>query len=159
MAAPLTPKDAAELYGELFPAVYLAFHRRDLKHSELSGASRGVMMHLAQSGPLTVGECAQHLDRAQSVVSEIVEQLVSHDWLAKVRDEGDRRRTLVWLTDQGRARLVEDQSVLAARLLERALEQMEPLDRRKLIEGTQALLRAASTSQTDSKSKNKENDK
>jgi DNA-binding MarR family transcriptional regulator len=158
MAAPLTPGDAAERYNELFPAVYLAFNRRDLKHSELSGASRGVMLHLAQSGPLTVGECAQHLDRAQSVVSEIVEQLVRHDWLAKVRDENDRRRTLVWLTEHGRSRLVEDQSVLSANILEQALMCMRPEERSMLIEGTQALLRAASASHTDTASTTKKDD-
>src|SRR6201999_1775671 len=94
-------KASAAAYAELFPAVYLRFHRRDGKQRELSGASRGVLHHLAAAGPLTVGECAKHLDRAQSVVSEIVDQLESHGLLARVRDEGDRRRTLVWLTDGG----------------------------------------------------------
>jgi DNA-binding MarR family transcriptional regulator len=83
------------------------------------------------------------------VVSEIVEQLVRHDWLAKVRDENDRRRTLVWLTDQGRSRLVEDQSVLSANILEQAITRMRPEERSMLIEGTQALLRAASASHSD----------
>jgi DNA-binding MarR family transcriptional regulator len=58
----------------LFPAVHLRLHRRD-GNRELSGASRAVLMHLAQTGPMTIGECARHLGRAQSVVSEIVDQL------------------------------------------------------------------------------------
>jgi hypothetical protein len=34
-----------------------------------------VLSHLAVAGPLTVGEAAVHLGRAQSVVSEIVDAL------------------------------------------------------------------------------------
>jgi DNA-binding MarR family transcriptional regulator len=135
--------EAAAEYLRLFPNVYLRFHRRDSKRSEMSGASRGVLLHLAQSGPLTVGECARHLQRAQSVVSEIVDQLQKHGYLARVRDHNDRRRTLVWLTDQGRALLVADQEVLSREALERALAQMKPQDRIRLLKSTQALIDAA----------------
>jgi DNA-binding MarR family transcriptional regulator len=143
MTRMLTASEAAQSYLRLFPNVYLKFHRRDAKHSEMSGASRGVLMHLAQGGPLTVGECAEHLQRAQSVVSEIIEQLEKNGLLARVRDETDRRRTLVWLTDQGRARLIADQEVLSGEALERALDKMKPELRVMLIEGTSALVQAA----------------
>ena len=135
--------ESARAYLRLFPDVYLRFHRRDDKRSEMSGASRGVLMHLAQSGPLTVGQCAQHLNRAQSVVSEIIDQLERHGFLARVRDESDRRRTLVWLTDQGRARMIEDQEVLGVDGLERAFAKMKPQQRLMLLEGTRALIQAA----------------
>lgn len=153
MAIPPSAKTAAAEYAELFPDVYLKFHRRDAKRGELTGASRGVLLHLAQSGPLTVGECAQHLNRAQSVVSEIVEQLVRHGWLAKVRDEQDRRRTLVWLTESGRDRLVDDQSVLATALLEAAFARITPEQRRMLIESTRALVDAAEIGHEDAEHK------
>lgn len=134
--------DAAE-YSELFPSVYLRFHRRDGKRRELSAASRAVLVHLAGAGPLTVGDCAKHLDRAQSVVSDIIEQLESHGLLARVRDDNDRRRTLVWLTDSGRERLVEEQQVLSRTALHRAFATMTLEERTHLLEGTRALLRAA----------------
>ena len=157
MAPSITAADAARSYLQLFPNVYLRFHRRDAKNSEMSGASRGVLMHLAQSGPLTVGQCARHLNRAQSVVSEIVDQLERHGLLARMRDENDRRRTLVWLTDNGRARLVADQEVLSAEALERALTKMKPQYRVMLLEGTRALIQAAeidfNSSQVQSKRK------
>lgn len=144
-SSPTTDSAAdARAYAELFPAVYLRFHRHDGKRRALSGASRAVLLHLAQTGPLTVGECARHLSRAQSVVSEIVDQLEANQLLARVRDEADRRRTLVWLSDQGRARLVEEQEVLSMTALERAMAEMKPRDRAKLIEGTRALVEAAS---------------
>ena len=61
----------AERFAELFRAVYLTFHRRDRPRSELPGASRAVLEHLALAGPLTIGEAAAHMSRAQSVISEI----------------------------------------------------------------------------------------
>lgn len=134
----------AETYAELFPLVYLRLHRRDHKRSELTGASRAVLMHLAQTGPLTIGACALHLGRAQSVVTEIVSQLERHGLVARMRDEQDRRRTEVWLTDTGRARLVREQEVLERSLVEAALARMRPADRAALLRGTRALTEAAS---------------
>ena len=148
----IDPAAAARAYADLFPAVYMRFHRHDGVRRALSGASRAVLLHLAQTGPLTVGECARHLSRARSVVSEIIDQLESNQLLARVRDEADRRRTLVWLSDQGRARLVEEQEVLSMNALERAMAEMKPRDRTKLVEGTRALVEAAGSivQQTDS---------
>lgn len=134
---------AARTYAGLFPAVYLRFHRRDGKSRELSGASRAVLLHLAQTGPLTVGECARHLGRAQSAMSEIASQLEKNGLLARVRDDADRRRALVWLTDEGRARLTDEQEVLGQELLGRAMAAMTPEDRARLIDGTRALVEAA----------------
>lgn len=112
----VTEPDAdVERFCELFPAAYLAFHRRDGKRDQLTGASRAVLLHLAQSGPLTVGEAAVHLDRAQSVVSDIVSQLEGHGYVERENDPDDRRRSLVWLTESGRDRLERD-----ARVLDRA---------------------------------------
>jgi len=114
----------AERFAELFGAVYLAFHRRDAPRSELTGASRAVLTHLAMAGPLTVGEAAVHLDRAQSVVSEIVERLESRGLLERESDPADRRRTLVWLTNSGHDTLRADRRVLSADHLARGLAAM-----------------------------------
>lgn len=140
-----TPKQLAADYAALFPAVYLRFHRRDAKRSELSGASHGVILHLAQTGPVSIGECARHLGRAQSVITEIVSALERHGLLARVPDPEDRRRVEVWLTDAGRARLEREQEVLERSLVEKALARMTPRDRTALIEGTTALVAAAET--------------
>ncbi len=129
---------AAE-FEALFRAVYLRFHRRDAKRSALSGASQAVLLHLARSGPLTVGEAARHFHRAQSVVSEIVEGLVRKGLLQRMRDPSDRRRTLVWLSDRGLQRLREDQRVLSHELLTAALERMPREARAGLLSGLRAL--------------------
>jgi len=134
--------DEARQFGELFPAVYLRFHRRDGKGRELPGASRAVLQHLTLSGPLTIGEMARHLSRAQSVVSEIVDHLERDGLLARVRDPKDKRRTLVWLSDQGLALLDREREVLSSELLTRAMARMRPAQRLALLTGMRALLAA-----------------
>src|SRR5262245_13113877 len=93
--------DASRQLGELFPAVYLALHRRDGKRRALPAASRAVLQHLTLTGPVRVGELARHLARAQSVVSEIVSHLERDGLLERQRDPADGRRNLVWLSGAG----------------------------------------------------------
>jgi DNA-binding MarR family transcriptional regulator len=132
----------ASEFGRLFPAVYLRFHRRDSKRGELANASRAVLQHLSLTGPLTVGEMAKHLGRAQSVVSEIVEHLERASLLERTRDPRDRRKVLVWLSEEGLAVLERARQVLSPVLLERAMSHMSSADRRALLRGFQALLAA-----------------
>lgn len=132
----------ARRFGELFPAVYLRFHRRDGKRRELPGASRAVLQHLTLTGPLSVGELAQHLERAQSVVSEIVEHLERDGWLERMRDPADKRRALIWLSEAGLEELERSREVLSRELLADAMDRMTPADRRALLRGMSALVRA-----------------
>ena len=111
----------AERFAERFRAVYLTFHRRDGPRSQLQGASRAVLEHLALAGPLTIGEAAAHLNRAQSVISEIVSHLEDQGLLERESDPADRRRTLIWLTKAGHGALRRDREVLSLDLLARAL--------------------------------------
>ena len=134
------PGRVADAFEVAFGQIYLRFHRRDAKHSELGGASRAVLTHLSLSGPLTVGEMAEHLDRAQSVVSDITSGLEARGLLARQKDPADRRRTLVWLTDEGLALLAADRRVLSIDLLARAVAAMTRADRASLLRGVQALL-------------------
>ncbi len=133
----------SDAFCTAFPQAYLAFHRRDGRRNELTNASRAVLTHLAGSGPITVGEAARHLDRAQSVVSDIVTQLESHGLLEREADPDDRRRTLVWLTDAGQTRLRDDADVLDRALVGRAMDRLDDTTRRGLIDGLTALIAAA----------------
>ena len=107
----------AQRFAELFRAVYLTFHRRDGPRGQLAGASRAVLEHLAMAGPLTVGEAAGHLSRAQSVISDIVSHLEREGLLERENDPADRRRTLIWLTAAGHDALRRDREVLSLNLL------------------------------------------
>ncbi|MEA5116120.1 MAG: MarR family winged helix-turn-helix transcriptional regulator, partial [Propionicimonas sp.] len=127
--------DAADEFCECFPAAYLAFHRRDGRRGGLSNASRAVLQHLSRTGPISIGEAARHLDRAQSVVSEIVSQLEGHGLLEREPDPDNRRRTLVWLTPAGLERLRTDADVLDRTLVARAMHHLDETTRRGLIDG------------------------
>ena len=133
----------AERFADRFRAVYLTFHRRDGPRSQLQGASRAVLEHLAMAGPLTIGEAAAHLNRAQSVISEIVRHLEDQGLLERESDPTDRRRTLVWLTTAGHRALRQDREVLGLDLLARALARVPAGQAEALIAGLQALVQAA----------------
>jgi len=136
--------DEAAQFAELFPAIYLRFHARKRRDAaRLTAQMFAVLQHLALSGPLTVGEMSQHFDRAQSVVSEIVDGLVRKGLLERMRDARDRRRCLVWLTEAAHTRLRRDQQVLDVELLARAMDAMPARDRGALIRGMRGLVAAS----------------
>jgi DNA-binding MarR family transcriptional regulator len=136
-------EERAERFADRFRAVYLTFHRRDGPRSQLQGASRAVLEHLAMAGPLTIGEAAAHLDRAQSVISEIVSHLEGQGLLERESDPADRRRTLIWLTPAGHSALRRDREVLGLDLLARAFGRVPSGQADELIAGLQALVEAA----------------
>jgi DNA-binding MarR family transcriptional regulator len=136
-----TAEQDAQAFADLFRETYLRFHRRDGKRNEMSGASRAVLQHLSQTGPLTVGDIALHLDRAQSVVSDIVTQLESKGVLERERDPQDRRRTLVWLSPEGFDVLRTDRDVLSVAALAESFAQLSPGDRAVLLTTLSQLIR------------------
>src|SRR3954447_14886970 len=132
----------ARAFAELFPAVYLRFHRQIPKRGRLSAQSSAVLHHLASAGPLTITEAARHMGRAQSVMSEIVTGLEKKGLLERMADGRDRRRTLVWLTDAGQRILAEDREVLSASRLAEAMVHLPRRARKALLEGLSSLVRA-----------------
>ena len=130
----------AERFADLFRAVYLTFHRRDEPRSQLPGASRAVLEHLALAGPLTVGEAAAHMSRAQSVISEIVTHLERQGLLEREDDPTDRRRTLIWLTAHGHEALRRDREVLSVDQLARAMARLPSGQADELIVGLRTLV-------------------
>jgi DNA-binding MarR family transcriptional regulator len=142
---PAADADDATAFAGLFRAIYLTYHRRDGPRSGLTAASRAVLGHLSHTGPLTIGEAALHLDRAQSVVSEIVDGLEGRGLLMRDRDPADRRRTLVWLTPAGIEAMRRDAEVLSHDALAAAIARMSDTDRTALLTGAAALLDAATS--------------
>jgi DNA-binding MarR family transcriptional regulator len=137
----------AEALAELFVAIYLRLHARHFKRGHrANSAGIAVLQHLAMAGPLTVGEAAVHFERAQSVVSEIVDRLVAAGLAERMRDERDRRRVLVWLTPAGFDELERGRQVLSPELVRAAMQRMKPAARRALITGMRALVAAADES-------------
>jgi len=137
--------DRAGEFEQLFRAVYLTFHRRDAPRSQLPNASLAVLEHLAMAGPLTIGEAAAHLRRAQSVVSEIVSHLERQGLLERESDPADRRRTLVWLTAAGQTTLRRQREVLSEELLTGALGRMPQDQVDALLAALRTLLQSATS--------------
>jgi DNA-binding MarR family transcriptional regulator len=138
--------DAAAAFCKLFPALYLSFCWRHDDHphaNRVTPQQDAVLQHLAMSGPLTVGEMSRHFARAQSVVSEIVDGLEGRGLLERMRDARDRRRTLVWLTDEARELLARRRQVLDPARVAQAMRALAPERRKVLIEALSALVRAA----------------
>ncbi len=137
-------RKVAEELGRLYPDIYLRLHNRIPKRGHRpAGEALAVLQHLARSGPLTVGEAALHFDRAQSVVSELVDRLAKQGLVERMRDERDRRRVLVWLTPAGLDLLERDREVLSRELCLLAVRGMAPAERRALVHGMRALVAAA----------------
>ncbi|HXN31691.1 MAG TPA: helix-turn-helix domain-containing protein [Polyangiaceae bacterium] len=146
----------ADEFLELFPVVYLRFCRRPDKHEQrLTPQMSAILHHLALSGPLTIGEMSRHFDRAQSVVSEIVNGLERKRLLKRLRDERDRRRTLTWLTDEAHEVMRREQQVLDRALVSRAMEALGEPRASALVDGMRALVASADGSMAE-KSRKKE---
>jgi DNA-binding MarR family transcriptional regulator len=141
-----SPPDAARAFAELFGATFLRFHRRGPKRSPWTPQGWAVLQHLDMAGPLTVTEAAQHMDRAQSVMSEIIDGLEAKGLLARMRDTRDRRRTLVWLTDEGRAAMARDREVLCTERLQRAFADLDEPTRADLLRTLRALVESGTAS-------------
>jgi len=136
--------DAADEFCALFPAVYLRFCRRRARdETRITPQMDAVLHHLAMSGPLTIGEMARHFARAQSVVSEIVDGLEKKHLLERMRDARDRRRVLVWMTDDARELLARRAQVLDPARVARAMRALPPAQRAQLLSGMRALVRAS----------------
>lgn len=132
--------EVAERFAALFAETYLAFHRRIGPRSVLSGPARSVLLHLAATGPVTIGEATQHLARSQSVVSEIITRLERRGLLEREADPTDRRRTLVWLTPAGADVVREEQQVLDIPRLRSAVAELPPGSASALLNGLTQLL-------------------
>jgi DNA-binding MarR family transcriptional regulator len=142
----LTAAEVAREFAALWPAIYLPLHLRTpprARRYRPTRESMAVLTHLSSAGPLTVTEAARHMERAQSVMSEIVSRLEGRGLLERMRDERDQRRVLVWLTRKGLETLAREQRVLDEALVCAAMQRMKARERAHLLGGLRALARAA----------------
>jgi DNA-binding MarR family transcriptional regulator len=127
-------ESAAERFAELYGQAYRRFYRRiPVSQYRLTSESIIALQHLVEAGPLTVAEAAAHLGRSQSAMSEMVDRLERRGLVARVADQRDRRRTLVWLTEDGNAALDEAQQVLSDVRLREAFSALDEEQRTQLI--------------------------
>jgi DNA-binding MarR family transcriptional regulator len=129
----MEPDEFAAAFEDAFRSTYLGAVRRiDDGREKLAAETTSLLGHLAQAGPLTIGEIAEHLGRAPSTVSVKVAQLEDRGLLARQDDDGDGRRRFVWLTPLGRDALAEAHQVLDHDAIIRAATTLDPDERAQL---------------------------
>jgi DNA-binding MarR family transcriptional regulator len=141
-AADLTAEQAAKRVARLFPELYRRYHWANrVQGGDLPVTRRAleVLQHLAASGPLTVGEQAVHLGLRRNSVSELLQRLEGKGLVARIRDERDERRVLVWLTDAGRDVVSRIGQVLAPDLIAQTMANLSAEDRAIVVRGLELL--------------------
>ena len=140
-----TAEAAARRVARLFPEVYRRYHWANrVRGADLPVTRRAleVLQHLSLSGPLTVGEQAEHLGLRRNSVSELLQRLETKGLVARIRDERDERRVLVWLTDAGRDVVSRVGQVLAPDLIARVMANLSPEERAAVVRGVELLATA-----------------
>jgi DNA-binding MarR family transcriptional regulator len=141
-AAELSAVGAAKRVAHLFPEVYRRYHWANrVRGADLPVTRRAleVLQHLAASGPLTVGEQAEHLGLRRNSVSELLQRLEAKGLVARIRDERDERRVLVWLTEAGRDVVSRVGQVLAPDLIAQVMATLSPEERAIVVRGVELL--------------------
>jgi DNA-binding MarR family transcriptional regulator len=149
--AELTAAAAARRVARLFPEVYRRYHWANrVQGADLPVTRRAleVLQHLSASGPLTVGEQAEHLGLRRNSVSELLQRLEAKGLVARIRDERDERRVLVWLTDAGRDVVSRVGQVLAPDLIAQVMATLSPDERAIVVRGVELLATADIAGQT-----------
>lgn len=135
--------DFARQFGQHYRELYrLALRRVGSPHDRLSAETSALLLHLAQTGPMTLSELARHFGRALSTLSVKLSELEAQGLLARQRDEADGRRALVWLSPAGRQALLQSLEVLDTPRLATAAAQLSPPQRTQLLAGLAALIAA-----------------
>ena len=145
----LTAEQAARRIARLFPEVYRRYHwAQRVQGADLPVTRRAleVLQHLSASGPLTVGEQAEHMGLRRNSASELLQRLEVKGLVARIRDERDERRVLVWLTDAGRDVVSRVGQVLAPDLLAQTMANLSPAERAIVVRGFELLAAADSAS-------------
>ncbi|MEV6031815.1 MarR family transcriptional regulator [Nonomuraea sp. NPDC052116] len=135
--------EAAREVARLYPAIYRRFKasKRPIA-AGLTARMHAVLGHLQAAGPLTLSELAEHLQLSKAATTELVNRVEERGLVGRIRDERDRRRVFVWVTDEGRAAFAAaTPRVLEDDLLARAVRQMTSQEREGLVTGLRALLR------------------
>jgi DNA-binding MarR family transcriptional regulator len=114
--------------------------RRLTAERTLSPGKLGVLSHLAEHGRATTSELAAVVRVSPQAISLAARELERLQFVVRVPDAGDRRRTWIELTDAGRRKLAQE---LAAGhgWLDRAITERLTPEERKALEAAIPVLR------------------
>jgi DNA-binding MarR family transcriptional regulator len=94
---------------------------------------------LTMGGPASVGDLAARINLAPTTASLLVNELSRAGLVVRKEDEGDRRRTIVDVSEEIRAPLAEHASKRIT-MAQRALDRLEPEARAHFVQGLRVLV-------------------
>ena len=131
---------------DAYPRIYFACHRRHVRDPErdrvLSAHQASILDHLDAVEPTSLNDLAAHMGVTPSTMSIAIDRLERAGYVVRERDDRDRRRLQLRLTDDG-VRIRGANSVLDPDLVARLLDELPVRERRDALDGLAALGRAA----------------
>jgi len=91
----------------------------------ISNTHLHMLFLLTSAGPLPMGRLAEQLDVSMPNVTGIIDRMVAHGLVERLRDDDDRRLVVIRATDSGR-QTVEEIDLVRRRQLGRILEALDP---------------------------------
>jgi DNA-binding MarR family transcriptional regulator len=139
-------QDATQRLMDDYPRIFFACHSRHVRdpHTQalVSEHQARVLDHLDDIEPTTVQTLADHMGVTTSTMSLTLDRLERKGFVQRARDERDKRRVHVRLTEAG-ARIKEEHDVLDAERVAALLAAMSESQREEALRGLSLLARAA----------------
>lgn len=85
--------------------------------SGLTGPQAILLTELQKSGPIPVSTLAKRVSLSHATVTDILNRLAKREMVARARDQEDKRRILISLTEAGAAVLQESPALLQERFV------------------------------------------
>ena len=130
-----------------YPRIYFACHERHRtepqSREELSSHQASILDHLDGVAGMTLGELAEHMGVTPSTMSIAIDRLEEGGWVQRTKDEDDRRRVLLTLTEKGE-RMKQAASVLEPQRVAAMLKRLPKKERQEALRGLELLAKAAS---------------
>ena len=131
---------------QCYPRIYLACHTRHQRRrstaAPLTAHESGILAHLSDVEPMRASDLARHLAVSKSTMSAALKRLTSLGYIARARDERDRRAARLVLSAEG-VRAMQTGSVLETARVRAMLSRITPADRARAIAGIAILASAA----------------
>jgi DNA-binding MarR family transcriptional regulator len=108
----------------------------------ISNTHLHVLFLLTTEGPLSMGRIADQLDASLPNVSGIVERMVAHGLVERLRDDDDRRLVVIRATTAG-FQSVEEIDLIRRRQLARVLESLDSTEQQLALHVFKTMRQAA----------------
>jgi DNA-binding MarR family transcriptional regulator len=131
-------KATAELASELRVVLGRLMRRLRAHHRHFGLTQAAVLGRLDRCGPQSIGELASAERVRPQSMSQTLGDLEADGFIERRADETDGRRTLIALTDEGRAALLEERA-LREGWLASSIETLTPADRALLVDAVSVL--------------------